>query len=202
MQREEDSMPYLTGGAITYLMHRHSVTIRVLATRMQISMVRVRYCREHGVVEANSARDWIEAITGTDPGRLEIPTTRKPWRWSSMLCLLLAMSISLSAGVSDAKPSRPPPQQKQVLLPHEELCQMLGRHAYASAKARDRGVPYLQILAIIRRDPSAPGTVAAVMQTAMTDTARLVYDLPTVPPATARQITELNCLASMERLGK
>ena len=80
MQRKESSMPYLTGAALTTLMRRHSVTIRALATRMQIPMVRVRYCREYGVVEANSARDWIEAITGTDPGALFAAKDKRRWQ--------------------------------------------------------------------------------------------------------------------------
>jgi 1,2-phenylacetyl-CoA epoxidase PaaB subunit len=50
------------------LMRRHQVTIRALAQRMDIPMTRVRYRRQHGIAEWHILRDWLEAITGVDPG--------------------------------------------------------------------------------------------------------------------------------------
>lgn len=62
----------MTGNELTTLMRRHKVTIRELARRIQITQTRVRYRRETGLTDPGLARDWIQAITGTDPG----PQTR------------------------------------------------------------------------------------------------------------------------------
>jgi hypothetical protein len=40
----------------------------MLAQRMDIPMTRVRYRRRQGIAEWNIIRDWVEAITGMDPG--------------------------------------------------------------------------------------------------------------------------------------
>ena len=60
----------LSGRDLCRLMRQHHVTIRVLAQRMQIPMTRVRYRRHHGIAEWNILRDWMEAITGADPGAI------------------------------------------------------------------------------------------------------------------------------------
>ena len=62
----------MTGTELATLMRRHKVTIRELARRIQITQKRVRYRRETGLPDPELARDWIQAITGTDPG----PQTR------------------------------------------------------------------------------------------------------------------------------
>jgi len=54
-------------------MRRHHVTIRLLAQRLTLSMKRVRFCRQYGIADRHAARDWIEAITGQDPGLLHAP---------------------------------------------------------------------------------------------------------------------------------
>lgn len=58
----------LSGRDLRRLMRRHRVTIRMLAQRLDIPMTRVRYRRCHGIAEWNIIRDWLEAITGMDPG--------------------------------------------------------------------------------------------------------------------------------------
>jgi hypothetical protein len=61
-------MLYIAGPTLCSLMRRHHVTIRTLAQRMQIPMCRIRICRQRGIVDRHVARDWLEAITGQDPG--------------------------------------------------------------------------------------------------------------------------------------
>lgn len=61
-------MIYLTGKQLQSLMLQHKVTIAVLAARLQLPMTRVRLYRAHGHGCPFTARDWIQAITGTDPG--------------------------------------------------------------------------------------------------------------------------------------
>jgi hypothetical protein len=58
----------LSGHDLCTLMRQHRVTIRMLAQRMDIPMTRVRYRRLHGIAEWNVIRDWVQAITGADPG--------------------------------------------------------------------------------------------------------------------------------------
>jgi len=48
-------------------MRKHKVTIRALAKKMQITIKRVREVREKGL-RGPSVRDWMEHITGNDPG--------------------------------------------------------------------------------------------------------------------------------------
>lgn len=59
----------MTGTQIKSLMRKNHITIRDLASRMQITMKRVRIVRERGITNGNVIRDWVEAITGTDPGQ-------------------------------------------------------------------------------------------------------------------------------------
>jgi hypothetical protein len=66
-------MLYLSGPTLCRLMRRHGVTIRLLAQRLAIPMKRVRLCRQAGIPDRHVARDWIEAITGQDPGLLHRP---------------------------------------------------------------------------------------------------------------------------------
>ena len=66
-------MLYLSGQDVQRLMRRHHVTIRTLSRRMDIPMTRVRFRRQHGIEDRHVARDWLEAITGTDPGPLHAP---------------------------------------------------------------------------------------------------------------------------------
>ena len=65
-------MTILTGHDVRRLMRRHHVTIRELAARLQRTMKRVRHVRDRGLDDTNAARDWIEAITGRDPGPLAV----------------------------------------------------------------------------------------------------------------------------------
>ena len=58
------------GKTIRHLMRTNHVTIRQLATKMDITIKRVRHVRQHGTSCPHAARDWIEAISGRDPGPL------------------------------------------------------------------------------------------------------------------------------------
>jgi hypothetical protein len=55
----------LSAQEVRQLMRCHGVTIRELASRMRITMKRVREVREAGVVGRCMRLDWVEAITGT-----------------------------------------------------------------------------------------------------------------------------------------
>jgi hypothetical protein len=64
----EEREAVMTGKEITALMRKHKVTIAVLAKGMGITMKRVREVRAQGLADANTVRDWVQAITGKDPG--------------------------------------------------------------------------------------------------------------------------------------
>jgi hypothetical protein len=68
--------PLLTGPTLCALMRTAHVTIRDLATKLQIPMTRVRRRRLHGIEDPYTARDWLQAILGRDPG--PIPGL---WSW-------------------------------------------------------------------------------------------------------------------------
>jgi hypothetical protein len=58
----------MTGKQIQSLMRQHHVTIAELSKRMQIIQKRIREVREQGLTDANTVRDWVQGITGADPG--------------------------------------------------------------------------------------------------------------------------------------
>lgn len=62
----------LSGNNLKKLMRSHKVTIRDLKASTGISMKRIREVRESGLTDCNAARDWVQAITGSDPGLHEI----------------------------------------------------------------------------------------------------------------------------------
>ena len=64
----------MNGNELKTLMRLHKVTIRDLAKRTQITQKRIRLRRETGL-GPEIARDWIQAITGTDPGPQTMKTT-------------------------------------------------------------------------------------------------------------------------------
>lgn len=68
----------LSGKDLTYLMRKHRSTIRSLASKLGTTMQRIREARSKGLTGANAVRDWIQAITGSDPGpmpsRIQIST--------------------------------------------------------------------------------------------------------------------------------
>ena len=51
-------------------MRVHKITIRELSRRMQITMKRIRKIREIGLTDRHTIRDWLQGITGEDPGEL------------------------------------------------------------------------------------------------------------------------------------
>ena len=58
----------LTGEDIVRLMRKHRITISVLAVKLGSSQRRVRLLKHTGLTDAAVIRDWLEAITGQDPG--------------------------------------------------------------------------------------------------------------------------------------
>lgn len=58
----------LEGSRVAFLMRSHRVTIGELSRRMGISQRRIREVRGSGLDHKGAARDWVEAITGVDPG--------------------------------------------------------------------------------------------------------------------------------------
>jgi hypothetical protein len=68
-------MLFLAGSVLCTLMRRHRCTIRTLAQRLAIPMRRIRQVRQTGLACPFAARDWVEAITGQDPGPVIRPIT-------------------------------------------------------------------------------------------------------------------------------
>ncbi len=58
----------LSGKDLIRLMRQHRLTIASLAIRIGVTQKRVRELREEGIHNPRVIRDWIEAITGQDPG--------------------------------------------------------------------------------------------------------------------------------------
>ena len=71
-QNAETPIPpsLLSGPKLVSLMREHKLTIAELAFRLGSTQKRVRQIRETGLQNPNVIRDWIEAVTGQDPGRL------------------------------------------------------------------------------------------------------------------------------------
>lgn len=63
----------LSGKDVYRMMRKHKVTIKSLSQRTGISMKRIREVREKGLTDSHAVRDWMEAISGIDPG----PTPEK-----------------------------------------------------------------------------------------------------------------------------
>lgn len=62
--------PKFTGPDVVRLMRKHHVTIEGLSFRLGISQKRIRKVREIGLTDSLAVRDWLQAITGSDPGPL------------------------------------------------------------------------------------------------------------------------------------
>lgn len=58
----------LTGPQLCRLMRQHHTPMRTLAARMGIPLKRIRVMRQHGFSNPHVQRDWLQVITGTDPG--------------------------------------------------------------------------------------------------------------------------------------
>ena len=58
----------LSGTEIVRLMQKHKVTIEALAFRLGTTQKRVRKIRNTKLADSLAVRDWIQAITGQDPG--------------------------------------------------------------------------------------------------------------------------------------
>jgi hypothetical protein len=63
---------FLTGPQLVGLMRQYRVTIATLAQRLRTTETRVRHLRGFGLGRFE-ARDWMQAITGHDPGALAYP---------------------------------------------------------------------------------------------------------------------------------
>ena len=60
----------MTGKELSSLMRKNGVTIREMKRRTGFTLKLIREYRESGIPSKSAARDWIQAITGTDPGEL------------------------------------------------------------------------------------------------------------------------------------
>jgi hypothetical protein len=58
----------LSGPDLCKVMRQHKVTIAELKARTGITMKVIRQRRESGLANPYAIRDWLQAITGTDPG--------------------------------------------------------------------------------------------------------------------------------------
>ena len=58
----------LTSEDIVRLMRKHRITIPILASQLGLSQRRVRLLKHTGLTDAAVIRNWLEAITGQDPG--------------------------------------------------------------------------------------------------------------------------------------
>ncbi|MGH8644349.1 MAG: hypothetical protein ACREX4_07790, partial [Gammaproteobacteria bacterium] len=67
----------LQGSRIETLMRCYRVGIRELAKRLVVPMRRVRQVRGEGVQGEAYVRDWIQGVTGLDPGAVEREETEK-----------------------------------------------------------------------------------------------------------------------------
>lgn len=60
----------LSGKEVVSLMRRHQKTIAGLSFAMNITQQRIRQVRVKGLADRNAVRDWLQFITGEDPGPL------------------------------------------------------------------------------------------------------------------------------------
>ena len=58
----------LEGKAIASLMRKTRTTIKELSQRMGIPMKRIRQVRSEGLEDRQAIRDWLQGISGEDPG--------------------------------------------------------------------------------------------------------------------------------------
>jgi hypothetical protein len=58
----------LSGADVVFLMRKHRMTIELFASKLGTTQKRVRKLRGIGIADPLTVRDWIQAITGTDPG--------------------------------------------------------------------------------------------------------------------------------------
>ena len=58
----------LPGDKVKLLLAVHNCSIPELKARTGFTMKRIREVVETGIRDRNAARDWIQEITGTDPG--------------------------------------------------------------------------------------------------------------------------------------
>ncbi|MFN5799569.1 MAG: hypothetical protein ACK5AN_18770 [Planctomyces sp.] len=63
-------IPLLSGPDLIRLMRRNRVTMPQLAKRLSMSQDRIRQRKRTGLYTAAVTRDWVQAITGTDPGEI------------------------------------------------------------------------------------------------------------------------------------
>ncbi len=87
----------LTGAELCRWMRRFRTTIRDLAQRLGMTQRRIRECRRAGLGNPHAVRDWLEAITGHDPGpRPEVAYVQ---RWELPLTCRCGRRLLLGDGV-------------------------------------------------------------------------------------------------------
>jgi hypothetical protein len=108
--------------------------------------------------------------------------------------LVLGLSLMGFAVPAEARKPKPPvtPPVTMLTAP-EQLCVTWGALAFEQAQARDRGVSYFALVQIVRQSSLDP----AVVQLGL-GTLRVIYALPELTPASARQQAELVCAQRLE----
>ena len=114
--------------------------------------------------------------------------------WKTATCTL-ALSVSLlglawTAGATKRKAPQTP--TTDTLTVPERFCVNWGTLTFVSAQARDRGVSYLTLVAIMRQ------TITGERLRRGLATLRLLYEMPHITPALARQQVELECTQHLE----
>jgi hypothetical protein len=66
----KQTLPLMTGKELVRLMRFHHVTIRELKRRSGFTLKRIRVRREIGLETLNQVRDWVQSISGRDPGNV------------------------------------------------------------------------------------------------------------------------------------
>jgi hypothetical protein len=72
---------WIDGRDVCRLMRRHGVKTRDLKARSGLTIRAIREARAAGIVGPYRVRDWVQAISGSDPGNyLDHPMIRKIYR--------------------------------------------------------------------------------------------------------------------------
>jgi hypothetical protein len=116
----------------------------------------------------------------------------RPWFTLGLLAGTLAVSLA-SAAPRTRAPA--PASPTQTLTPQERFCRAAGEYAFNRAWDRDNGYAYTTILAYSRQwhlDHGTPELGAFHEQILL-----VVFSLPQITPAQARQWEELSCLKAL-----
>jgi hypothetical protein len=106
---------------------------------------------------------------------------------------LVTLGLGLLAPAVDAGPRTSRTATPGLLTQQERVCQEMGMMAETVAAARDRQVPYLTTLSVLR-DQSRKGHWEPPFEANLTHVIREIYASTSLSPALVRQAIELGCL--------